>query len=250
MRRFFFGLIIIILFPIIGLSQILNVEQQRIVTDTTGWAGSISLATSASQFTKTLFSFNGNAHAQYKNDKNLALFILNYTVVNADGESFDDRGYAHFRYNHEFNDLFRGEIFTQIQSNSLLKVNQRTLLGIGPRLKLSQYENAKFYFGLAYMYEYEVLKDNIEINSDHRLSSYFTFTLVPQEVIKLTNTTYIQPLIKNFIDYRVSNETLLSFDITNNLSFNASLNFLYDAVPPPDVPGLNYFLRNGVTITL
>lgn len=240
-------LIISCLFISLNLSaQILNVEQQRIVTDTTGWAGRINLSISASKFTKSLFAFNGLSHLQYKTKKDLYLIVLNYDIVNAGGENFDNRGYCHFRYNRKINELIRWELFTQVQFNSLTKINQRWLTGIGPRLKLSEYEKAKFYFGIAYMYEFEELKEPKIFHRDHRLSSYFTFTLLPETQVKLVNTTYIQPLIRDFTDFRVSNDTALSFRISKSLRFTTSLSFLYDENPPLEVPQLNYLLKNGI----
>lgn len=228
-------------------AQILNIEQQRIVTDTTGWAGRMGLSVSASKFTKSLFSINTRGHLQYKTNKDLYLLIANFDLVNADGENFDNRGYGHFRYNRKFTDLIRFEIFTQVQYNSLTKIKSRSLSGIGPRFKLSQHENAKFYWGLAYMYEYEVIAEQEQVNNDHRGSTYFTFTLLPVKDITFSNTTYIQPLLTDIQDYRVSNDSNLDFKINENLKFNTIFSFLYDEEPPADVPKLNYLVRNGLS---
>lgn len=227
-------------------SQILNIEQQRIITDTTGWAGKMGISLAASKFTKSLFSVTTIGHLQYKTEKELYLLIGNYDLVNADGENFDNRGYGHFRYNRKITELFRFEIFTQLQYNSLTKIQSRSLTGLGPRFKLSQHENAKFYWGLAYMYEYEIIAEEEIINSDHRASSYFTFTLIPVSDISFANTTYIQPLLKDFTDYRVSNDSRLNFKINKNLAFTTLFSFLYDANPPTEIPNVNYLIRNGL----
>ncbi len=226
--------------------QILNVEQQRIITDTTGWAGRIGLSIAASKFTKSLFSFNAGSHLQYKDSKNLYLFIVNYDIVNAGGERFDNRGHAHFRYNYKINALVRWEFFTQVQFNSLTKIRLRSLTGTGPRFKLSNYEKAKFYWGIAYMFEYEELVDPIVFHNDHRISSYFTFTLIPEKTIRFSNTTYAQPLINNFNDFRIANDSNLVFDINKNLKFTTVFSFLYDSNPPIDIPNTNYVIRNGL----
>jgi len=158
----------------------------------------------------------------------------------------NNRGYSHFRYNYKVNSLIRWEAFTQWQFNALTKISQRWLTGTGPRFKLSEYEKAKFYFGLTYMYEYEELNLPEIYNNDHRLSSYFTFTLLPEKGIRFTNTTYIQPLIKDFTDFRVSNDTNLSFAINKHLKFTTVFGFLYDSNPPVDVPQTNYLINNGL----
>ncbi|GLR15489.1 DUF481 domain-containing protein [Portibacter lacus] len=242
--KYILFLLLLISYEVAG--QIYNVEQRRLVTDTTGWAGKVSLSVSASKFTKSVFSLNASSHLQYKTDRDLYLFIVNYDIINADGENFDNRAYAHLRYNRKLNEWVRLEYFFQIQNNALTKVRERILNGIGARMKLSNFEKAKFYFGLAYMHEYEVLTEPVIKNNDHRISSYFTFTLLPEDGISLSNTTYIQPLIKDFNDYRVSNDTNLQFAISKNLHFSTIFTFLYDAKPPIEVPSLNYQIRNGI----
>lgn len=228
-------------------AQIYNIEERRIITDTTGWAGRMNLSFAASKFTKSVVTANIGSHIQYKTKSDLYLLLLNYDIINANGENFDNRAYAHLRYNRKLSELVKMEYFFQIQSNALLKVQQRILNGLGPRLRLSNTKKAKSYFAIAYMYEFEVLSESQERNFDHRLSSYFTFTLFPKADLCFSNTTYFQPLLNNLQDYRVSNDSNLQFSITRKIKFTTILTFLYDTEPPNEVPGLNYQVRNGIT---
>lgn len=227
-------------------SQIVNIESQRIITDTTGWSGNVGMSISASKNTKSYFTFNGQGHLQYKTDKNLILGILDYNLVNAGGEDFGNNGFAHIRFNNKINNLVRLELFTQLQFNEISLIKVRSLNGIGIRLKLSQHERAKFYYGLTYMYEYEEIKNQVDINKDHRLSSYFTFNLKPEENIQFSNTIYIQPKFGDFRDYRLSNDTRLIFNITESLKFITHFNYLFDTHPPIGVPKSTYEVRNGI----
>jgi hypothetical protein len=227
--------------------QVINIEKKRIITDTTGISGNIGVNFSSAKTTRTFTIFSFNGHLQYKTEKNLFLLLGNVDWLKAGDAKFDNRGFAHFRYNYKVNPVVRLEAFTQVQFNRLLKIDQRNLNGLGIRLKLSELERAKFYFGLAYMNEYEVLEEPAEINTDHRASSYLTFTLIPETTVTLSNTTYIQPKLDDLEDYRLNNDTNLSFQITEHLKFVAVLNFLYDANPPIDVPNLVYTVKNGLT---
>jgi Protein of unknown function, DUF481 len=227
--------------------QILNVEGLRMVTDTVGWSGQMGLAISASKFTKSFFTFNSNGHIQLKQEKNLYLLVANMDMVNVDGASFNKTGFAHFRYNRKLSEWIKLEAFTQLQSNVLTKIGSRWLNGIGIRLKLSQYEKAKFYYGLTYMHESEKITDRSVTDQANRVSSYFTFTLVPESIVTFSNTTYIQPLIGNIHDFRISNDINLAFKINKHLSLTTSLHYLYDSKPPIDVPNTNYQVYNGLT---
>ena len=199
----------LMIFSLAGNSQIINIESQRIVTDTTGLSGNAGITLAASKFTKSYAAVSTNGHIQYQTPKDLWLFIIDYDLVNAGGENFNNSAFGHIRYNRELSDVIRLEIFTQGQFNSVTKIDIRYLNGLGLRLKLSPYERAKFYYGLTYMHEYERLKEPSVTNNDSRLSSYFTFTLRPEETVLFVNTTYIQPRLSDFEDYRFSNDTRL-----------------------------------------
>jgi hypothetical protein len=227
--------------------QILNIEQRRIITDTTGWSGTIGLSVSASKYIQSYFSTNTNGHLQYSDGKNLLLAYGGVNFVSAGGQEFNNSGFGHLRYNRKINTLLRLEAFTQVQYNSLTKIESRILNGVGIRLKLSPYETAKFYYGLTIMNEYEKLKDPELINKDNRVSSYFTFTLTPESNIKFTNTTYIQPKFGDIRDYRLSNDASMIFGINKHLKMTTSFHYLYDSEPPQGVPKVNYEVRNGLS---
>ena len=242
------GLLFLCIFFLSDLQgQVINIEQKRIVTDTTGISGNLGINFSSAKTTRTFTIFSFNGHLQYKTQRNLFLLLGNVDFLKAGESNFDNRGFTHLRYNYKVNPVIRLEAFSQIQFNRLLKIDQRNLNGLGIRLKLSDLERAKFYFGLAYMNEYEEVEEPEEINTDHRASSYLTFSLFPEPTVTLTNTTYIQPKLDDIEDYRLSNDTNLSFQITEHLKFVAVLNFLYDANPPLEVPNTVYTVRNGLT---
>lgn len=227
--------------------QILNIEKRRLITDTTGWSGTLSASISASQYTRSFFSSGANGNVQLKSGDNLYLLYGGITFVNGGGDDFNNAGFGHLRYNRKINEVLRLELFTQIQYNSLTKITSRILNGGGIRLKLSEYETAKFYYGLTYMYEHEELKQPELINKDHRLSSYLTFTLTPVETIRFRNTTYVQPKFGDVYDYRLSNDTSMSFKINKHLRLTTNFHYLYDSRPPVEVPSINYEITNGLT---
>lgn len=227
-------------------AQIINIESKRIATDTTGFSGKIGMSLSAAKFTQTFVAAELASHVQWKTNKNLYLLIGDLDIVNAGGESFNNSGFGHFRFNRRLSSKIKMELFSQVQYNSVTKITARYINGIGLRFKLSSHENAKVYWGAAAMYEYEELSDPVIINKDIRLSSYMTFNWTPTTTIILNNTTYMQPLLEDFNDYRLSNNTRLNFVITRNLSFTTDFNFLYDSRPPVDIPSINYQVKNGL----
>jgi hypothetical protein len=229
-------------------AQIVNVERERIASkDSTGWFGDAGINFTTSRSTKSYLNFGFNSGIQYKSIRSIILVLTDFGLVNDGNEKFVNNGFAHLRLNTKLNSVIRWEAFTQIQYNSLTKVDLRYLAGTGPRFKLTPYERAKFYWGVAYMFEYEELLDPKVTNRDHRISSYFSFTLTPEENVKFISTTYVQPLISDFADFRLYNENLLTLAITGNLSLSIKFQVSYDAVPPEGVPNVIYTSVNGLT---
>lgn len=231
-------------------SQIVNIERQRIASDTTGWFGQALASFSGSQTTKSILSLSSSALLEYKSrsTKDLWLIIGELSLVKSGSEKFSNSGFGHIRYNRKLGDAVRWEVFTQIQYNSLTKINKRMLAGTGPRFKLTQYDEAKFYFGVAYMFEYEELLDPKIYHRDHRASSYFSFTLAPNENVSLISTLYAQPLFRDPQDYRINNESTLVLAITKKLNLNATFKYAYDSRPPEGVPLSTYSFSNGLEL--
>ncbi len=240
---------IISIFSLSLCAQIVNIEGKRIATDTTGFAGKIGINLNASKYRDSYVAADIHTLLQYKTRKNIYFLITDYQVVNAGGEDFNNSGFLHLRYNRKLSEAVRLEIFTQAQYSTVTKIELRVLNGLGFRMKLSPYERAKFYWGVAAMLEHEEVKDEVT-QDDIRLSSYFTFTLRPEKTVTFTNTTYAQPRADNFSDYRISNNTKLVFDITTKLKFVTDFSFLYDTKPPLEIPKVNYQVKNGLTYRL
>ena len=102
--------------------------------------------------------------------------------------------------------------------NEVAKIDYRELVGSGIRYKLTKSEKYKIYVGSVVMYEYE--KTIEEFNTTHkdwRNSNYLTFSFYFNKKVSLISTTYYQPNLNQFSDYRVSHQSALNIDIAKNL---------------------------------
>lgn len=236
-----------ILISLNAFSQVLNIEQQRIITDTTGWAGTSQISTSYTKTVNSLLTVNWKNHVQFKTDSSLYLMFIDYGLAKSRSSDFDNAGTVHFRYNRKINKYFTLEAFTQGQFNKLLNVRFRWLTGIGPRFKVVGKKNFRVYFASLYMYEYEEVESPLLFHRDHRISSYVSITCKHKSGTILTNTLYYQPLATRIGDYRVYNQFDLNFRITKSLSFTTSWKYFYDSNPPEGVVHATHYLGNGLT---
>jgi putative salt-induced outer membrane protein YdiY len=230
----------------VSISQILNVESLRKVTDTSGWSGAANLHFQLKRNTNDFINLGSDIHVQYKMNNHLVLFKNSVVFEKIEDENFDNNLVSHFRYNYRFHERIAWEAFAQGQYNKINLIVFRGLIGTGPRLKLTNSENYKFYLGTLLMYEYEEVDDGITpFQRDFRGSTYLSFSLYPSERISLVSTTYYQPKINSFSDYRISSESVFLVDLFKNFALQIKYIFTYDAFPAVGIPKSQYNFNTG-----
>jgi hypothetical protein len=228
-------------------AQVINIEDKRIKTDTTGWAGSAEAAIFLNKNNDFVMSFNTDVHIQYKNKKSLFLLLTDIASVQVnETQSFVNSGFQHFRYNYKIRDRFVWEAFIQGQYNEPLAIDYRILVGTGPRYKIIGTDKFRLYAAALYMNENEKNAGIEVVQNNHRLSSYISFTLSPNDKFSLVSTTYFQPLFNNFSDRRISTSIDLKSYLTKKLYLDLNYNFLDDSEPATGVVNTIYEMTAGI----
>ncbi len=233
-------------------SQVVNIETLRKASDSAKWTGSISLDVSLIKNTNDILRIANKAHIQYNDKTNLWLFVNDLNFQKIEGNSLVNRGTQHFRYNRRLSPRLKWEAFFQAQYDAVSEIDFRGLLGTGPRIKLSEKENYKFYLGTLIMYEYEKASNviNDRVQKDIRGSAYLSFSMYPTKTISIISTSYYQPKLEAFGDFRFSSNTSILFEIYKDLAFKTNFNYFYDAFPvSSNVPQTQYELTNGLVYT-
>ncbi|WP_299227598.1 DUF481 domain-containing protein [uncultured Psychroserpens sp.] len=246
-------LIFILLFcTSLSFSQVVNIETLRKASDSAKWSGSISLDASLIKNTNDIFRIANKAHIQYNDKTHLWLFVNDLNFQKIEGNSLVNRGTQHLRYNRKLSTIIKWEAFAQAQYDAISEIDFRGLLGTGPRFKLSRNYNYKFYIGTLIMYEYEKASNLVDerVQKDVRGSTYLSFSMYPTETISIISTSYYQPRVDKFNDYRVSSNTSILFEIYKDLAFKTNFNYFFDAFPiSPELPKTQFELTNGLLYT-
>ncbi len=245
--RYFIISILLLVSNLPVFCQVINVESQRIQSDTTGWLGGLGTGFLFEKNVVEVININVNAHLEYKTQKDLYLFLVNYSFLKGSGQTFSNNLFYHLRYNYKVNSFLRWEAFTQMQQNNVTGIRLRLLAGTGPRFKLSDSKKLTLYAGSSFMYEDEKEKTHPIIHhKDFRSSNYITATYKPSDATEIIATVFYQPLYKNFKDYRILNEITLKIKLVEKLSFTTGWYFLYDSKPAASTPKLDYSISNGI----
>jgi putative salt-induced outer membrane protein YdiY len=96
------------------------------------------------------------------------------------------------------------------------------------------------------MYEYEEL-DNAVYNRDHRLSSYLSLSYKMGKNISIINTTYNQPKLSNFKDYRIYSQTDIKMVFSKHFAFKVSYVYSFDTNPALNVPKIDQAFKNSIS---
>lgn len=235
----------------IASAQIVNIEERRITgtNDSTDWYGFVRLAATVSKVKDDIFQFNATGQVQHKQPHSLTLLLLDARLLRAGKQDFTRSGFAHLRYNRDLTERLVWEAFAQAQANKLLLIEQRTLAGTGLRYRIFKSSDGKnrLYAGLAGLREHTRFLENNGDESWWRLSSYLSFTLRPWEGVALISTTYFQPQVEDFGNYRLSSEWRLDTPLGKRLSFNSTFSYSIDRSLPPAAPTDIYSWVNGLT---
>ena len=269
-------------------SQVVNIENRRVSDGTYGFSGALNFSFSAQKQKDPLYSlqfkpviqykFSGKKDLKYfkealtdstwkinvKPDKNkhLLLLINDLQYTGSVGKTYANYGLMHLRYAYRIKEsAWKWESYTQIQYNQLLLQKVRAIVGTGIRAKLLDAKAKdggfaqramRLFMGSSVFYEYEEIKYSdrpMEFLNTIRwstyLSAYFNF-----KHVEFSFTTYIQPNLAVFKDFRMLGEYAVFFRINDPFSIRMSINHFYDARPPINVTPSTFSFSVGFTYKL
>ncbi|WP_310992736.1 DUF481 domain-containing protein [Aequorivita marina] len=241
------ALVVSLLVSFSTLAQVINAESLRKVTDTSGFSGSAGLELSLKRDVNDKFSIKNTISLQYKMRRHLVLLKNDIEFQKIENNNFENKGVQHLRYNYKLYPQLVWEVFGQAQYNKISKIRFRGLVGMGPRFKLTKLENYKLYLGTLIMYEHQELSDGVTpVERIFRGSAYFSFSLFPTETLSISSTTYYQPRLNKFSDFRIASETSLMLTLYRNFSFKTTYTFTFDDSPAINIPNSQYELTSGI----
>lgn len=236
---------------LIGFAQVVNIENKRIYDDTTGWSGALEASFSAQQTRDLLYTLKAKTLAQYKSkDKKHYYLLLNDFGYSAGDVVYANSGMSHFRYAYRLKGgPWKWESYAQVQYNQLLLQKLRTLVGTGLRWKFHDQDNAKFFVGSSFFYEYEEIQPITEFNNAVRWSNYLSW-FINKPMYSFTAATYYQPNVQYFNDFRLSGQYTFLFKLKKRIDFKVEFTPFYDSRPPETVRNFVFSSTFGFVLRL
>lgn len=249
------------LFLIIGLgilgfacrtnAQIVNIEEQRIygTNDSIHWYGSLKAAFNFTKVKDAVYQWQVDSRVQYKNKRHLTLLLLNYSLLQAGNDDFVNSAFAHLRYNYKLTDPLVFEAYGQLQSNRLILIKSRTLLGSGLRYRffLDSNKRSRLYLGASCMWENNDFLEGGGQQTWYRLGSYVSVSLRFKNNIAFVGTNYWQPVIGMIKNNRLLSDWTLLLPVTKRLIFSLDFTYTRETGLPDGAPPYTVTWRNGLT---
>lgn len=170
------------------------------------------------------------------------------------GESADvkdtNKTFVHFRNIQYLSNTLSWEVFTQFEENEFTRLNSRMLLGGGARFNVMQSDDQAVDLGVGLFRSREKL-DFAPLTTDagvvynNRMNLYLVYRSTLSSHSRLSSTLYYQPDISEASDYRLFEQFSLQLDITENFSFNLSVDVAHDSEPAQLIKGTDTTYNTG-----
>jgi len=178
-----------------------------------------------------------------------------FIVVNYEyGESADvkdtNKTFVHLRNIQYQSKSFAWESFVQITEDEFTRLDSRMLLGGGARLNLLNLDDKSVDLGIGVFREREKL-NIVPLTTDagvvynNRMNLYLVYKSTLSSHSRLSSTLYYQPDINEISDYRLFEQFALQLDITENFSFNLSVDIAHDSQPAQLIKGTDTTYNTG-----
>lgn len=245
-----FGILIMVSASVCA--QVTNVEARRLRNDTLPWYREFNAGVKFVREKGNVVTLTSDARVQNRKDDNLYLALAEYNWSGAKGTTLTHNAFLHLRYNRYLPVKWLiWEGFHQLQFNEITGINIRWLMGTGPRFKLYEENKGSIYLGSLYMFEIsreKKLDNQFQRLIENRISSYLSISIFPADNISLLTTTYYQPRLDKWSDFRLNNISELRFKVNKHLALSMVYRLTFDPFPAEGAPRYTHNFENKIGV--
>lgn len=180
--------------------------------------------------------------------------FLNSSIEYKEGKSaiISSKGFMHLRGNYSLSSFIDAEIFTQIEYDRFIKLNNRELFGTSLRLEAIHIRDSilrfGLFFGIGAMFEHENYYDDLLNTNLLRSTNYLSIYYMIRPELSFQAVTYLQFDVARFFDRRILSQGSLVINLFKGLKFTTNLIYRYDNNPLPEIKNYDLELNNGIII--
>jgi putative salt-induced outer membrane protein YdiY len=231
---------------------IVNIESMRTGEPPSGYSGAVNLSVDGESGNTDKLGANVGARLQWHGGAVTNFAIFRYAYAETSGIQDTNKLLFHARHIRRITARTAYEGFVQAERNKFARLSFRGLIGGGARLTLSKKPDVKsLHLGIGGFYSRETLENKAGATDNGsqniwRLNSYINYLHHLNDQVSILSTTYYQPTVEDFGDYRLLEEASLSVKMTDTLSLNLSLDLTHDSKPPQGVKKTDTTYSSGI----
>lgn len=233
---------------------IVSMESVHLGKPRQGFSGNIDLSIDAEYGNTEKASASTGLKLEWSEDKITDFVLANYEYAENAGIKDKNASFVHLRHIHQVDEEIAWEAFTQFSHNEFTRLNLRALIGGGARLTVGNV-SAKhaIYLGLGGFYEREDLDVETTAgvsatNNTLRGNAYLVLKYQFNPYVSMVSSTYYQPALDEFSDFRAIENGSLVSKLTDDLSLKLSLDIQHDSKPPPSVDQTDTSITVGFSL--
>ncbi len=233
---------------------IVNMESVHLGKPQQGFTGEFELSIDADYGNTEEIDVSTGLKLQWAKDKNIDFILMSYSYGETSDVRDENESFVHLRHIHQRNKRFAWEAFSQFSSDEFTRLKLRGLLGGGARLTLGEISDQRaFYLGVGGFYERERLDIDATSNADEksntvRGNTYLVAKHQFNNQVSLVSSTYYQPALDEFSDFRAIEDVSLVSNLTNDMAFRVGLKIEYDSEPPLNVDETDTTIHVGLSL--
>ena len=261
--RTYFIVAFLFFYPIIALSQILNIDKSDtsdyVNKSKTSFIFNTGLEIDRQQ--TTLYDATNTAELMYQKKKELFILAGSYRFTYDGGEEILNAGYFHLRYRHNYKNKIQPESFLQYQWDNKRGLAYRTLGGMNIRYNFFKGDTWDINAGLGLMYEEEkwnyaaVDSSKLPANTTPitnkliKLNSYIRLNWKASENSTVAISFFLQTRLNAF-QPRIAQNISWSINAGKHIGFNISFAGLFDQSPVVPIHKYYYSISNSIQVRI
>ena len=236
----------------IAAHAIVNIESMRAGEPAPGYSGAVNLSVDGESGNTDKLGVNAGARLQWHGGAITRFAILRYAYAETSGVQDTNKLFFHARHIHQIDTRIAYEGFLQAERNKFARLSFRGLLGGGARWTLEEQAGIKsLHLGLGGFYSRETLESRVGVTDNGsqdiwRVNSYVNYVHKLNDQVSVLSTTYYQPAVNDWSDFRLLEEAALSVKMTDTLSIKLSLDLAHDSKPPQAVKKTDATYSTGI----
>ena len=225
---------------------IINAEDLDLSIQEDGLLGKVGFSANGSSGNSDKINGEASGRLLWRHGPHTEMLVGNYAYGKSRGVRDTNKAFAHLRHRYALTPIRDAEAFAQAQQNEFAHLKLRTLLGGGLRWSQGD-ENVSLHLGLGAFHEWEKLSNStLPVSRLWRGNSYLALGYALNERVRLQNTLYYQPALKDAADYRLLDDAALSVSLTDHLALRIAIEIAKDSQPPAGIKDTDISYKTGL----